>query len=147
MQRGDRVSGRRGSGIFTGLASCSDCDLLGEYLPESDALLADCKACCVKDVQEAAKFTKAVIELCPFKRAGLPQIEEFIKKQKKAFGAALSVREYPGAYPKLVLSDKASGAHSSIRIDNWRASTIAEYLRDKLTLPAAAAAGKKAAAS
>ncbi|KAI8468328.1 MAG: thioredoxin-like protein [Monoraphidium minutum] len=126
---------------FTGLASCADCDLMGEYVKDA-ALLADCKACCVKDAADV-KYSKAVLELCPLKRAGLPQIEEFIKKHAKSFGASLSVKQYPGAYPKLVLSDKASGARSSIRIDNWRSATIAEYLRDKL---AAAGAAKPAAA-
>lgn len=65
------------------------------------------------------------------------QIEEFIRKQKKSFGAALSVREVAGSYPRLVLTGGGAGSErASIRIDNWKAATIGEYLRDRLKLPA-----------
>jgi hypothetical protein len=57
---------------FTGLASCADCDLLLEIVKDAD-LAADCRACCVKEAG-SVRYTKAVLELCPYKRAGLPQV-------------------------------------------------------------------------
>lgn len=57
---------------FTGLASCSDCELFSEFVHDQQ-LLADCKSCCVKDAA-SVMYTKAVIEMCPFKRAGLPHV-------------------------------------------------------------------------
>jgi hypothetical protein len=72
------------------------------------------------------------------------QIEDFVKKHAKAFAPALTVREVPGAYTRLILSDAAGASRASVRIENWRAATIGEYLRDKL---AAGGGGGKAAAS
>jgi len=60
-----------------------------------------------------------------------PQIAEFIKKHAKQI-KGLTVRESIGSYPRLVLSGGPEGARASVRIDNWKRDTIAEYLRDKL---------------
>ena len=57
---------------FTGLASCGDCELLAEIVKDG-ALTDDCKACCVKEAA-ALRYGKAVLELCPFKKSGLPQV-------------------------------------------------------------------------
>lgn len=114
---------------FTGLASCADCDLFSEFVHD-EGLVADCKGCCVKDAA-SVRYSKAVLELCPYKRSGLPQIADFIKKHAKSFGSRLTIRETIGAYPRLILSND-NGERSSIRIDNWKQATIIEYLRDKL---------------
>ena len=117
---------------------------------KDDGLFSDCKACCVKDDAKAQKYARATLEICPSRKAGLPQIADFIDKRAKAFGPRLRVREAYGAYPRLVLTGGGGGSGSggggggggqervSIRIDQWKAAHIEEYLRDRLLLPEAA---------
>lgn len=57
---------------FTGLAACSDCDLFEEVVKDEE-LAADCRGCCVKDAA-AVRYAKATLEICPFKKRGLPQV-------------------------------------------------------------------------
>jgi hypothetical protein len=39
-----------------------------------------------------------------------------------------------GAYPKIILKHKKTGATKSVRIDQWKVSTIHEFLKGKLEL-------------
>jgi hypothetical protein len=48
-----------------------------------------------------------------------------------------------GAYPKIILKHKKTGAKKSVRIDQWKVSTIHEFLKGKLEL----SKGKKKAAA
>ncbi|GBF99050.1 hypothetical protein Rsub_11995 [Raphidocelis subcapitata] len=112
--------------------SCADCDVFSEIVKDA-ALAADCKACCTPD-EVAVKFSKALLEVCPYRVKSGGQIADFIKKHAKQFGAQLSVRERPGAYPRLVLTGggEGGGERSAVRIDNWKAATLVEYLRERL---------------
>ena len=69
--------------------------------------------------------------------SGLPQISDFIRKRAPAYGDALRVRYRTGAPPRLLLSKPvggSSGGGETLRIDNWRADVIDEYLRAHLVL-------------
>jgi hypothetical protein len=100
-------------------------------------LAADCKACCKRD-EVAVRFAKAALEVCPYRiKSGMPQISDFIMKHAKQFGAQLTVKERPGAYPRIVLTGggEGGGERSAVRIDNWKADTLVEYLRERLAPP------------
>ena len=74
--------------------------------------------------------------------SGLPQIQDFINKLAPGIdNLKVTMKEY--AYPRLVLfkakNQKGVSTTTSVRVDNWKAAEIAEYLRDKLLAPEAAA--------
>lgn len=72
---------------FTGLASCADCDLFEEIV-KNEPLVADCKACCVKGADDV-RYTQAVLEVCPYRKSGLPQVRfEILCFRQLAGGAA-----------------------------------------------------------
>jgi hypothetical protein len=66
--------------------------------------------------------------------SGLPSIKDFIDKHSAQYGKALKVSETMGAYPKIILKHKKTGATKSVRIDQWKVSTIHEFLKGKLEL-------------
>lgn len=113
---------------FTSDLGCSDCESLLEYVKDED-LVQDCKSCCTPDQQVLKKYTSVTLEICPHRLAGLPQIKEFIDKKSKDFKKLKVSLEY-GAYPRLVL--KGPEGSDIMRIDNWKAAHIEEYLKDRL---------------
>jgi hypothetical protein len=59
----------------------------------------------------------------------LPHIKEFIDKASKSYKArGLKVSLKRNAHPSLVMGPEKM----TIRIDNWKAAHITEYLEDKL---------------
>ena len=48
---------------FTDTLSCSQCAKMGEFVKD-EALLADCKSCCVEDSDGATTYARAVLEVC-----------------------------------------------------------------------------------
>lgn len=48
---------------FTDTLSCSQCAKMGEFVKD-EALLADCKTCCVDDNEAATTYASAVLEVC-----------------------------------------------------------------------------------
>jgi hypothetical protein len=70
--------------------------------------------------------------------SGLPQIQDFINKLAPSIkNLKVSMKEY--AYPRLVLfkakNERGVSETVSVRVDNWKAAEIAEYLADKLVTP------------
>lgn len=75
--------------------------------------------------------------------SGLPNIKDFIDKHSQQYGKALKISQTMGAYPKIVLKHKKTGATKSVRIDQWKVATIHEFLQGRLEL----GKGKKKAAT
>jgi hypothetical protein len=69
----------------------------------------------------------------------LPHIQAFLDKSAASFKPALKVDKQFNAYPRIVLYNKGSGSTdtTSIRVDNWKAAEVEEYLRSMLVMPAA----------
>lgn len=122
---------------FSKETTCSDCTLMEEYVKDAE-LVADCKKCCTAEQKAAKKYTHARLEVCPYRLNGLPHIQAFLDKSAAAFKPALKVSKQFNAYPRLVLYNKEGGSSSSnkdttsIRVDNWKAAEVEEYLRSML---------------
>ncbi|GIL91116.1 hypothetical protein Vretimale_9563 [Volvox reticuliferus] len=113
---------------FTGEHICSDCDVLAQYVKDEE-LVAECKACCTKD-QVSAKYTKAELLVDQWRISSLQQIKDFIDKRSRSYAPQLKVLYSSNGAPRLRLTGP-SGTET-IRIDNWRASSIAEFLDERL---------------
>lgn len=136
--------GRRGGADcealgFTGLALCSDCDLLTEYVSDKE-LEEDCRRCCAPDAEDISKqkFHSAVLEVCMRQVRWFPSVLEFIEEKAPDF-PALKVKYRANMQPRLVTRNERGDEQETIRIDTWKTEQIEEFLRAKLH-PAAAAA-------
>lgn len=87
---------------------------------------------------------RRTLQRCNCARSGLPAIQDFIAKHAAQYGKRLRVVESVGAYPRLILTNKAAGARSSLRIDNWKVRRVC--LRTGALLRAAACPGAAFAA-
>eukprot|EP00898_Chlorokybus_atmophyticus_P002549 jgi/Chlat1/3295/Chrsp22S03539 len=119
---------------FTGLAVCSDCDLLAQYVQDEE-LEADCRRCCSQESgveRNQNTYKLAVLEVCGWKLGQYPHVQEFIDKKASSF-KNLKVRYRPGSSPKLLLgNDFGKKSEESIRIDHWKTEHIVEFLIQKL---------------
>jgi len=119
---------------FTGLALCSDCDSLAEYVKDKE-LEADCRKCCAEESENALskmKYSGAVLEICMRKVMFYPNIQTFIDDRLGEF-PEVDVKYRFGAPPKLIMKDDKGNLKDSIRIDNWKTEQIEQFLSEKVT--------------
>ncbi|GFR39657.1 hypothetical protein Agub_g128 [Astrephomene gubernaculifera] len=126
---------------FTPELVCSDCDVLAEYVKDAE-LAEDCRKCCTKD-PVSKRYSKAELIVDQWRANALPQIKDFIDKKAKVYGKQLKVSYSPGAAPRLRL--KGSAGSETVRIDNWKATHIAEFLNERLEAVADSDGGVAAA--
>ncbi|XP_076881003.1 uncharacterized protein LOC143528997 [Bidens hawaiensis] len=118
---------------FTGLALCSDCNALAEYLKDQE-LLTDCRKCCSEDSDDSTSkivYSGAIVEVCMRKLVFYPEIVSFIEDEKEKF-PSVKVEYAFNAPPKLIMLDDAGQHKETIRIDNWKREHIREFLKEKL---------------
>lgn len=118
---------------FTGLALCSDCDSLAEYVKDKE-LEADCRKCCAEESENALskmKYAGAVLEICLRKVMFYPNIQTFIDEKLSNF-PEVDVKYRYGAPPKLIMKDEQGNHKESIRIDNWKTQQIEQFLSEKV---------------
>jgi len=116
---------------FSTLVLCSDCKLLGEYVRD-ERLVAECLSCCAKESDADTRYAKAVLEICKQRLPAYTHVNDFIKAAKKKYGKRVQVKYKFGAFPQIVMKTADGKTGESIRIDNWQAETIEEYLTSKL---------------
>jgi len=69
------------------------------------------------------------------------ELREFADDAAKLYGTTrFRVKNKSGAPPTLVLSSKGSATPQRVRVDAWKRSTLSDYLKSRLELPAAALA-------
>ncbi|ERN20359.1 hypothetical protein AMTRI_Chr06g200600 [Amborella trichopoda] len=118
---------------FTGLALCSDCQTLAEYIKD-EALVSECKKCCTEDSDDSmskVSYSGAVLEVCMRKLVFYPEVLAFIEDEADKF-PSLKVQYAYASPPKLVMLDDAGNHKETIRIDNWRREHIQQFLREKV---------------
>ncbi|XP_022960129.1 selenoprotein F-like [Cucurbita moschata] len=123
---------------FTGLALCSDCHTLAEYIKDQE-LVADCLKCCTEDSDDATSkitYSGAVLEVCMRKLVFYPEIVGFIEEEKDKF-PSVKIQYIFNSPPKLTLLDDEGQHKESIRIDNWKREHILQFLQDKVKLSSA----------
>ena len=118
---------------FTGLALCSDCHTLSEYIKDQE-LVTDCLKCCTEDSDDATSkitYSGAVLEVCMRKLVFYPEIVGFIEDEKDQF-PSVKVQYIFNSPPKLILLDDEGQHKESIRIDNWKREHILQFLQEKV---------------
>lgn len=123
---------------FTGLALCSDCNTLSEYVKDKE-LVSDCLKCCTEDSNDATTkitYSGALLEVCMRKLVFYPEVVGFIEDEKDQF-PSVKVQYVFNSPPKLIMLDNAGQHKETIRIDNWKREHILQYLREKVKPSAA----------
>ncbi|KAI4324361.1 hypothetical protein L6164_023909 [Bauhinia variegata] len=118
---------------FTGLALCSDCNTLAEYVKDKE-LVSDCLKCCTEDSDDATTkitYSGAVLEVCMRKLVFYPEIVGFIEEEKDRF-PSVKIQYVFNSPPKLIMLDDAGQNKETIRIDNWKREHILQFLREKV---------------
>ncbi|XP_057815469.2 uncharacterized protein LOC131029084 [Cryptomeria japonica] len=118
---------------FTGLALCSDCQAMAEYIKDEE-LVSDCKKCCVQESEDSinkATYSGAILEVCMRKLTFYPDILSFIEEEADDFNS-LHVQYHYGSPPKLIMLDEDGNHKEIIRIDNWKREHILQFLREKV---------------
>ncbi|KAL2344878.1 hypothetical protein Fmac_006163 [Flemingia macrophylla] len=142
---------------FTGLALCSDCNTLSEYVKDKALnsvaeLVSDCFKCCTEDSNDAATkitYSGALLEVCMRKLVFYPEVVSFIEEEKDQF-PSVKVQYVFNSPPKLIMLDDAGQQKETIRrdffyylqmstllascyrIDNWKREHILQFLREKV---------------
>ncbi|KAM1037110.1 hypothetical protein FF1_032015 [Malus domestica] len=131
---------------FTGLALCSDCNSLAEYVKDQDAkmltevlvltaeLVSNCMKCCTEDSDDSTTkitYSGAILEVCMRKLVFYPEIVGFIEEEKDRF-PSVKVQYIFNSPPKLILLDDAGERKETIRIDNWKREHILQFLQGKV---------------
>ncbi|KAG2448536.1 hypothetical protein HYH02_006427 [Chlamydomonas schloesseri] len=118
-------------GFISTAVACSDCETLAQFVKD-DELVRDCKGCCVQD-EAGRKYAKAELIVDQWRASTLQQIKDFIDKRAATYAPQLKVAYTHGAIPKIRLSGGLDGAPiETVRIDNWKADHIAEFLDQRL---------------
>ncbi|KAM2205597.1 hypothetical protein ACFX1S_025070 [Malus domestica] len=118
---------------FTGLALCSDCNSLAEYVKDQE-LVSDCMKCCTEDSDDSMTkitYSGAILEVCMRKLVFYPEIVGFIEEEKDWF-PSVKVQYIFNSPPKLILLDDAGEHKETIRIDNWKREHILQFLQGKV---------------
>ncbi|PQM35402.1 selenoprotein F [Prunus yedoensis var. nudiflora] len=118
---------------FTGLALCSDCNSLAEYVKDQELVL-DCRKCCTEDSDDSISkvtYSGAILEVCMRKLVFYPEIVGFIEEEKDRF-PSVKVQYIFNSPPKLILLDDADEHKETIRIDNWKREHILQFLQGKV---------------
>nr|AFK35197.1 unknown [Lotus japonicus] len=123
---------------FTGLALCSDCNTLSEYVKDKD-LVSDCFKCCTEDSDDATTkitYSGALLEVCMRKLVFYPEVVSFIEEEKDQF-PSVKVQYVFNSPPKLIMLDDVGQQKETIRVDNWKREHILQFLREKVKPSAA----------
>ncbi|KAL6189207.1 hypothetical protein ACLB2K_040597 [Fragaria x ananassa] len=118
---------------FTGLALCSDCNSLADYVKDQE-LVSDCKKCCTEDSNDSMTkitYSGAILEVCMRKLVFYPEIVAFIEEEKDRF-PSVKVQYSFNSPPKLIMLDDAGEHKETIRIDNWKQEHILQFLQGKV---------------
>lgn len=118
---------------FTGLALCSDCNTLSEYVKDKE-LVSDCLKCCTEDSNDATTkitYSGALLEVCMRKLVFYPEVVSFIEEEKDQF-PSVKVQYVFNSPPKLIMLADAGQQKETIRIDNWKREHILQFLREKV---------------
>ncbi|XP_021907028.1 selenoprotein F [Carica papaya] len=118
---------------FTGLALCSDCNTLAEYVKDKE-LVSDCLKCCTEDSDDSTSkitYSGAVLEVCMRKLVFYPEIVGFIEEEKDQF-PTVKVQYVFNSPPKLIMLDEAGQQKETVRIDNWKREHVLQFLREKV---------------
>ncbi|KAL6191497.1 hypothetical protein ACLB2K_037887 [Fragaria x ananassa] len=118
---------------FTGLALCSDCNSLADYVKDQE-LVSDCKKCCTEDSNDSMTkitYSGAILEVCMRKLVFYPEIVAFIEEEKDWF-PSVKVQYSFNSPPKLIMLDDAGKHKETIRIDNWKREHILHFLQGKV---------------
>ncbi|XP_042374965.1 selenoprotein F-like [Zingiber officinale] len=117
---------------FTGLALCSDCNTLAEYVKDEE-LVSDCRKCCSEDSDDSISkvtFSGAILEVCMRKLVFYPEVVSFIEEEKDKF-PYVKIQYAYASPPKLIMLDSDNNPKETIRIDNWKREHIQQFLREK----------------
>ncbi|KAH9607168.1 hypothetical protein KSS87_021234 [Heliosperma pusillum] len=118
---------------FTGLALCSDCKTLSDYVKDQE-LVSDCLKCCVEDSDDSmskVSYAGVLLEVCMRKLVFYPEIVGFIEEEKEKF-PSVKVQYSFNSPPKMIMLDDNGEHAETIRIDNWKREHILQFLRGKL---------------
>ncbi|CAL9120822.1 unnamed protein product [Musa textilis] len=118
---------------FTGLALCSDCNTLAEYVKDEE-LVSDCRKCCSEDSDDSISkviFSSAILEVCMRKLVFYPEVVAFIEEEKDEF-PYVKVQYAYASPPKLIMLDGEGNQKEIIRIDNWKREHIRQFLKEKV---------------
>ncbi|CAG7900210.1 hypothetical protein BRARA_H02990 [Brassica rapa] len=118
---------------FTGLALCSDCHSLSEYVKDQE-LVSECLKCCADDSEDSMSkvtYSGAILEVCMRKLVFYPEIVGFIEEEKQNF-PTLKVEYVFNSPPKLIMLDGDDERKETIRIDNWKREHLLQYMREKV---------------
>ena len=118
---------------FTGLALCSDCNALAEFVKDQE-LVDDCRKCCTEDSDDSISklvYSGAIIEVCMRKLVFYPEVVGFLEEDKDNFPYVESRYAY-GSPPKLIMLDDKGEQKETIRIDNWKREHIRQFLTEKV---------------
>lgn len=118
---------------FTGLALCSDCNTLAEYVKDQQ-LVSDCLKCCTEDSDDSMSkitYSGALLEVCMRKLVFYPELVGFIEEEKDQF-PSVKVQYVFNSPPKLIMLDDAGQQKETIRIDNWKREHVLQFLREKV---------------
>ncbi|VAH67036.1 selenoprotein F-like [Triticum dicoccoides] len=118
---------------FTGLALCSDCNALAEFVKDQE-LVDDCRKCCTEDSDDSISklvYSGAIIEVCMRKLVFYPEVVGFLEEDKDDFPYVESRYAY-GSPPKLIMLDDKGEQKETIRIDNWKREHIRQFLTEKV---------------
>ncbi|KAG6509430.1 hypothetical protein ZIOFF_027420 [Zingiber officinale] len=129
---------------FTGLALCSDCNTLAEYVKDEAEILSalfgklelvsDCRKCCSEDSDDSISkvtFSGAILEVCMRKLVFYPEVVSFIEEEKDKF-PYVKIQYAYASPPKLIMLDSDNNPKETIRIDNWKREHIQQFLREKV---------------
>lgn len=123
---------------FTGLALCSDCDSLAEYVKDEE-LVSDCRRCCAQEAEDSISkvtYAGAILEVCMRKLVFYPNVQSFLEDDLQQY-PTLKVQYRHGSPPKLIMLDEYGNNKESIRIDNWKREHIEHFLKEKVKLKSA----------
>jgi len=133
---GERLGARECEDLgFTGLALCSDCNALSEFVKDQE-LVEDCRKCCTEDSDDSISkltFSGAIIEVCMRKLVFYPEVVGFLEEDKDDFPYVEARYSY-GSPPKLIMLDDKGEQKETIRIDNWKREHIRQFLKEKVKL-------------
>ncbi|XP_062228322.1 uncharacterized protein LOC133926404 [Phragmites australis] len=134
LSRAERLGARECEELgFTGLAVCSDCNALAEFVKDQE-LVVDCRKCCTEDSDDSISkltFSGAIIEVCMRKLVFYPEVVGFLEEAKDGFPYVEARYSY-GSPPKLIMLDDKGEQKETIRIDNWKREHIRQFLMEKV---------------
>ncbi|XP_043287305.1 selenoprotein F [Venturia canescens] len=112
---------------------CSTCEKLNKF--DLNDLYDNCRECCVKDDVTEARYPKAVLEVCTCKFPAYPQIEAFIKNEKKNKKYTnLQIKYVRGLDPIMRLYDADNKLQDQLDITKWNTDSVDEFLHTHLVM-------------